>query len=111
MKEKVIATAAIALAIAACSGPEKGSASSPPAAPPKTEGPGIGSSCKSSQLNQTTMSSTGKTVRCLSNEEQGYIWMIDTGVKQERWIADQLAWAACHKQGHSDAECRAILNS
>ena len=80
------------------------------AAPAHCDGPEVGSRCLSSQVNTTTTSSTGTTVRCLADEQQGYIWMINTGKTQDPWIADQMAWAACHQQGHTDAQCRAILD-
>jgi hypothetical protein len=80
------------------------------AAPAVCDGPQIGSGCLSSQVNSTTPSSTGTTIRCLADLQQGYIWMIDTGKTQDPWIADQMAWPACHQQGHTDAQCRTILD-
>jgi hypothetical protein len=80
------------------------------AAPAIGDGPPVGSACVSSQVNTTTTSNTGTTVRCLADEQRGYIWMVDTGQTQDPWVADQIAWAACHQQGHTDAECPAILD-
>jgi hypothetical protein len=80
------------------------------AAPARSAGPKLGSGCVSGQVNTTTTSDSGIMVRCLADDQQGYIWVVDTGVTQDPWVADQIAWAACHQQGHSDVECRAILN-
>jgi len=80
------------------------------AAPALGNGPAVGSGCFSGQLNTVTTSSAGTPVRCLADDQRGYIWVNDTGTTQDPWIADQIAWAACHQQGHSDAQCRAILD-
>jgi hypothetical protein len=80
------------------------------AAPAHCDGPQLGTNCFSYQVNSTTTSSTGTTIRCLADPQQGYIWMIDTGKTQDPWIADQMAWAACHQSGYGDAQCRKILD-
>ncbi|MGH3634913.1 hypothetical protein [Mycobacterium sp.] len=58
----------------------------------------------------TTTSNTGLPVRCLADDQQGYIWSTNTTATQDPWVAGQIAWAACHQQGHSDAQCRTILD-
>ena len=42
------------------------------------DGPQVGSPCLSSELNTTASSRTGATVRCLADDQQGYIWQADT---------------------------------
>jgi hypothetical protein len=79
------------------------------AAPAHCDGAQLGTSCYSYQVNKTTTSSTGTTVRCLADPQQGYIWVNDTGKTQDPWIADQIAWAACHQGGYSDAQCRDFI--
>ncbi|WNM74450.1 hypothetical protein SEA_BEARBQ_48 [Gordonia phage BearBQ] len=74
------------------------------------DGPALGSFCPHSDLNTTTTSSTGETVRCLSGPG-GYSWQIDTGVTQEDpAIRGQGAWADCIAAGNSPAECREIVD-
>jgi hypothetical protein len=51
-------------------------------AAPAWANPAVGSGCDSGQLNQTTVSSAGNTVRCLAYHGCGYIWQADTGVTQ-----------------------------
>ena len=41
--------------------------------------PSPGSPCSSNQLNETAKTNDGTTVRCLANEENGFIWIADTG--------------------------------
>ncbi len=37
--------------------------------------------------------------------------MADTGEKQDPWVADQYAWTACTREGHSEAQCRTKFDS
>jgi hypothetical protein len=79
------------------------------AAPAGADGPDLGSSCSSRQLNVTATSSDGTSLRCLAVGNDGYIWTVDNERTEPPWLADQIAMAACRNQGHTDAECRAIL--
>jgi hypothetical protein len=94
---KIVAAVAVALALA-------------PAAPARAQSPGVGSSCVSGQLNQTTVSSAGTTVRCLADEGHGYIWKTDNGVQQAPADADRIARDACARLGHATAECSGALD-
>lgn len=74
------------------------------------DGPALGQTCPHSDLNTTTTSSTGETVRCLADSAGDYVWQIDTGVTQEDpAVRGQQAWGDCIAAGNSPAECREIV--
>ena len=60
-------------------------------AAPAWANPAVGSGCDSGQLNKTTISSAGNTVRCLAYYGCGYIWQADTGVTQDQEQAAGIA--------------------
>jgi hypothetical protein len=84
--------------------------------------PAVGDSCLHGQLNSTTtgieipgggppgIPAPVTTLRCLSDERQGYIWMPDPGVAQSPGDNGQLAWSVCHSQGYTDEQCRDMLH-
>lgn len=81
-----------------------------PMAPARGDGPAVGSGCVSGQLNQTTVSSAGTTVRCLADQGRGYIWQVDRGVKQAPSDADRIARQACQRLGQASAECSSAVD-
>lgn len=97
VKWKVIAALAVALALA-------------PAAPARAENPAVGSSCVGGQLNQTTVSTAGTTVRCLADQGRGYIWQADTGIQQTPADAERIARDACARLGHPTDECSGAVD-
>ena len=96
MKALIAAAAAVSIAIGV--------------APPAHCAPEEGTDCRSWLINKTTTSRAGTTIRCLADPQQGLIWMIDTGKTQDPWIAGQMAWAVCHRNGYSDAQCRDMID-
>jgi hypothetical protein len=60
-------------------------------AAPAWANPAVGSGCDSGQLNKTTISTGGNTVRCLAYYGCGYIWQADTGVTQDQEQAAGIA--------------------
>lgn|GEM_PF-4467578 len=73
--------------------------------------PDVGDHCYNGLLNNTTTNINGVAIRCMADNDVGYVWVVDNGQPdQSPWVADQIAWAACQKQGYSDSECRMILD-
>ena len=72
--------------------------------------PAIGSGCDSGQLNLTTKSSAGDGLRCLADNNRGYIWQRDNGTTQSRDDAERITRDACQKLPRGARVCDSWVN-
>lgn len=72
--------------------------------------PAVGSGCDSGQLNLTSKSSAGEGLRCLADNNRGYVWQHDDGTTQSRDDAESSARDACRKLPHGTGVCESWVN-